>query len=94
MVKPKVELDSAGIAEILNSPEVRAAVHGLAEQVAANVRAVVDAKDGVVVDDYTTDRAASSVTIRDASGKLWEVRDGVLTRAASSVGLELGRRRV
>ena len=92
MARSDIRLDSAGILAVLNSSEVAAAVHGLAEQVAGSVRAQVDAENGVVVDDYSTDRAASSVTIRDARGKLWEVRNGVLTRAAAAVGLEVTRR--
>ena len=85
-----LKLDSDGIDAILHSSGVAHAVHGLAEQIAANVD--VPASDGVVVDDYVTDRAASSVTIRDARGRLWQVRDGVLTRAASAVGLEVTER--
>lgn len=81
--------DSKGMGEVLKSPEVAKAVHDLAEAIAADVSSQVQAEDGVVVDDYTTDRAASSVTIRDAAGKLWEVRDGVLTRAAARQGLEV-----
>lgn len=82
--------DSAGIAEVLKSPEVAAAVRELAETIAGEVRAQVDAE--VVVDAYETDRAAASVTIRDSRGRLWEVRDGVLTRAAKNAGLEVTRK--
>lgn len=88
----EVELDSAGIAQVLKSSVVAAAVHELAEQVAGGVRTQVEAEDGVVVDSYTTDRAAASVTIRDARGRLWAVRDGVLFRAAAAVGLEVKER--
>jgi hypothetical protein len=84
-----VKLDSKGIAQILKSGEVAAAVHEMAESIAAAVRQSEPDAEEVVVDDYQTDRAASSVTIRDARGRLWQVRDGILTRAASSVGLEV-----
>jgi hypothetical protein len=84
----KLELDHDAIAATLKSSEVAAAIHGLAEQVAAQVREAKPDAD-VIVDDYTTDRAASSVTIRDARGRLWQVQDGVLTRAAAAVGLEV-----
>lgn len=84
--------DSAGLGEVLRSPEVRSAVHALAEQIAADVRASHPDADEVVVDDYTTDRAASSVTIKDARGQLWQARDGVLTRAATAAGLEVKQR--
>lgn len=92
MARSDIRLDSDGIVEVLNSDEVRDAIHGLAESIADEVRDSVEAENGVVVDDYTTDRAASSVTIRDAQGKLWQVRDGVLTRAAAGVGLEVTER--
>ena len=87
-----LKLDSAGIVEVLNSGPVRSAVNGLAGQVAANTRGMVPAGTDVVVDSYTTDRAAASVTIRDSRGRLWQVRDGVLTRAAASAGLEVSTR--
>lgn len=82
--------DSAGIAAILKSGGVATAVHELAEQIAGDVRAHTDAE--VVVDDYQTDRAASSVTIRDMRGRILEARDGILTRAAAANGLEVRRR--
>jgi hypothetical protein len=87
-----VELDSAGIAQVLKSSEVAAAVHELAEQVAGTVRNQAPDAEEVVVDDYTTDRAASSVTIKDARGRLWQARDGILTRAAAAQGLEVKER--
>lgn len=87
-----VELDSKGIAQVLKSAGVAAAVQDLAEQVATQVRNAVPEAEEVVVDSYTTDRAAASVTIKDARGRLWAVRDGVLFRAAASVGLEVTER--
>lgn len=86
----KIKLDSKGIAQLLKSAEVAAAVRDIAEQVAGSVRSTVDAD--VVVDSYQTDRAAASVTIRDARGRTWQVRDGVLTRAAAANGLEVTER--
>lgn len=85
-------LDSPGIASVLKSDGVRAAVHALADRIASTVRQQKSGAD-VVVDDYTTDRAASSVTIRDSRGRIWQVRDGVLTRAAAGAGLEVTERR-
>ena len=84
-----LKLDHAGIAELLNSDEVARLVKGVADQVATQVRGAVDARDGVVVDTYTTDRAAASVTIRDPRARLWQARDGVLTSAVASAGLEV-----
>lgn len=83
----QVRLDHAGIAEILKSSAMRDLVRDAAEQIAGDVH--VDANDGVVVDEYTTDRAAASVTIRDPRAALWQARDGTLTRAAAAVGLEV-----
>jgi hypothetical protein len=82
-----VRLDHDGIRDILKSQPVADAVHELASKIASAVAGETGAD--VVVDDYTTDRAASSVTIRDAAGKLWQVRDGVLTKAAAAEGLEV-----
>ncbi len=80
--------DSRGLQQILNSPQVAAAVHNLAQTVANNIDPSLD----VVVDDYTTDRAASSVTVREADAKLRQIRDGLLTRAAAAAGLEVRER--
>ena len=84
-----LKLDHAGIAELLNSDEVAGLVKGVADRVASQVRGAVDARDGVVVDQYRTDRAAASVTIRDPRARLWQVRDGVLTSAVAAQGLEV-----
>lgn len=92
MPKPSIELDHSGLKAVLQGPEVAAAVHAIATEIANEVAARLPADADVVVDDYTTDRAASSVTIRDARGRLWQVRDGVLTRAAAGAGLEVTER--
>lgn len=83
-----VRLDHAGIAELLKSGPFRDAVHDVASTVADSVRQSHPDAD-VVVDDYTTDRAASSVTIRDPRAAAWQAQDGVLTRAAAAAGLEV-----
>lgn len=92
MANTKIKLDHAGWAQVLKSQEVAGAVGGFADKVASTVRESVPAGTDVVVDRYTTDRAAASVTIRDAMGKLWQVRDGVLTRAAAANGAEVKAR--
>lgn len=84
--------DSAGIREVLMSDAVGRVISALAAQVAQRTRASLPAEVDVVADDYRTDRAASSVTIRDGRGRLWQVRDGILTRAAAEVGLEVKAR--
>lgn len=92
----EIRLDRKGLASVLKSAGVRSAVHKVAESVASEVRsqkASSDPEPDVVVDDYTTDRAASSVTIRDARGRVWQARDGVLTRAAGRKGLQVTARK-
>lgn len=83
--------DERGIAEILRT-QFKDETHELAERIASIVRATKPDAQEVVVDDYQTDRAASSVTIKDVRGRIWQVRDGVLTRAAAAVGLEVTER--
>lgn len=80
--------DRSGIRAHLKSHAVQAEMHQLAEKIASNVRGQHPDLD-VVVDDYTTDRAASSVTIRDIRGKIYQARDGLLTKAAAAAGLEV-----
>lgn len=84
-------LDHGGVAEILKSADVKEVVHAAAEEIAAAARAQHPGAD-VVVDDYVTDRAASSVTVREFEAMTWQVRDGLLTRAAASAGLEVTER--
>ena len=84
-----LRLDSPGIAALLKSGPFAAAVHQITEGIASDVRASVPEDVEVVVDDYTTDRAASSVTIKDARGMLWQARDGILTRSAGGAGVEV-----
>lgn len=94
MARARFKRDSKGIEQILKSAKVAKVIHTEAEQVRSATVAGLgfDARDGVVVDDYTTDRAASSVTIRDPRALTAQATTGVLTRSATSVGLEIGRR--
>ena len=88
MADVQVKLDSAGISQVLHSAGVARAVHTKAEEIAGAVRSARPDAD-VVVDDYETDRAASSVTVRDVRARGWQNRDGLLTRAAAAAGLEV-----
>ncbi|MFJ8583621.1 hypothetical protein ACIRD2_03035 [Streptomyces sp. NPDC093595] len=81
-------LDAAGVREILRGDEVRALIDGKAEEVAANVRAAKP-EAPVEVRKYTTDRGAASVAVTDVQAMAWQARDGLLTRAAGSAGLEV-----
>ncbi|MFE9935850.1 hypothetical protein [Streptomyces hirsutus] len=82
-------LDTAGIREFLKSQELRGAVDTLAGQIADQVRTQVPADVTVSVNSYTTDRGAASVTVQDVRAMAWQARDGIITRAAGSLGLEI-----
>ncbi|MFE6126807.1 hypothetical protein ACFQ6Q_00820 [Streptomyces sp. NPDC056437] len=82
------QLDTAGVREILRGDEVRQLIDGKADEVAANVRALKP-EAPVEVRKYTTDRGAASVVVADVRGMAWQARDGILTRAAGSAGLEV-----
>jgi hypothetical protein len=87
-VLEKLELDSAGIREVLRSDEVRQMVDGAAEDIRARVRAKLPPGTPVSLRRYTTDRGAASVTIAHARGMGWQARDGVFTRSAAEAGAE------
>lgn len=75
---PPFRPDRAGIREILQT-ELKAEINRLAHAIGDQCG------DDVEVQSYTTDRGAASVTVP----ALLQARDGVLTRAASAVGLEV-----
>lgn len=81
-----LKLDHAGIAAILLSDDIRVAVHEVAVEAAAKASADAnmirnDMQDSVEVADYTTDRAASSITITHPGGLGIEAKHGVLSKA-------------
>lgn len=85
MIRTRYRIDSKGTVEMLRT-NPRPAVTEAARQIAARI-------DGdVAVDEYTTDRAAAAVTLREPTALLRQARDGVLTRAAAAVGLEVRSR--
>lgn len=79
----------AGIQELLKSQPVRELVDAKAQEVAANVTALVPSGTEVKVEPYTTDRAAAAVLIKDVRAMAWQAKRGTLTRAASAAGLEV-----
>jgi hypothetical protein len=89
MADVEFRLDRSGIRELLRSDPVRELVDAKAGEIAAAVRTQIPGDVEVRVDSYTTDRAAASVIIADVRGMAWQARDGVLTRAAGSIGLEV-----
>lgn len=100
MARNRVRLNSKGIAAILKSPPIHAAVQAAAEQVAANVKAQgikVGDRDGgprerelpVEVTSTTTDRAKARVTLAHAAGAAVQAKHGALTKAAREAGLDV-----
>jgi hypothetical protein len=90
-----IDADRDGRQAVLNSGDLQSAVTDLAKRIADEVRSARPDAD-VVVDEYQTTesgqmttRVAASVTVRDVRAKVWQARDGLLTRAASTQGLEV-----
>lgn len=94
MAKAKVKLDTAGMAAVLNSPEVEAMVMEAARAVAAAARYPKPSTGEVrvEVERYTarggrlaSPRPAAAVVAKHPSAIGMEAKHGVLVRAASSV---------
>lgn len=95
----KFTRNSEGFAEIIKSAGVRAAVEAAANAVAGNVsgqglvassKAYESGPEIVgVVEMSTTDRPNAHVTIKHPAGLAMQAKHGVLTKAASSAGLEV-----
>ncbi|MFE3326895.1 hypothetical protein [Streptomyces sp. NPDC059176] len=85
----RFQLDTAGVRELLRGQDVRTLIDGKADEVSANVKALLPSGVSVEVRKYTTDRGAATVVIADVRGMAWQARDGVLTRAAGFAGLEV-----
>jgi hypothetical protein len=83
----RLKLDFDGIREIANSEEMAAMVHEAGERIAHAAKK--DTQSPVVVNDYTTDRKACAVTIADDDGLAMQARDGILTKAAGSIGVDV-----
>lgn len=85
--------DHREIARYLQTdPELRQVIHDAAVEVARNIDRTDLEPGEVVVDDYATDRVASSVTVRHPGAQFWQARDGLLTKAAARAGLEVKAR--
>lgn len=92
MARAIVKIDHAAIGEIATGGEIRALVAAAAEQIADHVRSEVNPDVPVVVDHYTTDRAAAAVVITDLRGAGLQAKYGVLTRGAATIGVEVTER--
>lgn len=82
-------LDRRGVSQLLRDQlgdVATAAAHDLADQVRS---AYPELAETVDVEEYTTDRGAASVMVQDPSARELQVREGLLTKAAAKVGLEL-----
>lgn len=87
-----VKIRRAGVVEVLKSAPVRKEITDLAEGIASNVRGdepILRHQSEIKVENYTTDRAASAVLIKDPVGMGIQAKYGTLTRAASSAGLQV-----
>lgn len=82
-------LDYAGVREILKGDDFRREVDRVAEGIAAYARVHLPPDAPVEVRRYTTDRGAATVAIADPRAMGWQARDGVLTRGAASMGVEV-----
>jgi hypothetical protein len=78
----KVRINRKGVAELLKSDGYAAATTAAAREIAGKIG------DEAEVGEYTTDRKAASVTIP----MHLEATQGLLARAAASVGLEVKSR--
>lgn len=87
MAQVTVTLDHRGLAAVLKSAEMRDLVDPVAHRLAAKVAATSGME--VVVDSYVTDRAAAAVVVLDRGAASAQAKHGILTRAATSEGLEV-----
>lgn len=88
-----VKLNHRGMAELLKSDEVRAALTQRAERVLAKAKA--DPHDdtgayerGLHIEQHTTDRAVVRVVSGDWKGHILEAKYGILSRALDAAGGE------
>lgn len=90
----RVTLDHAGMAELLRSPGVLAAVVEQAEAVKGVAEAAPEiVRHGMPVQTSSgqTDRAIAGVTIAHAGGLGVQAKYGTLSKAVSAVGLSARR---
>lgn len=87
----KIKLNSAGMAALLKSAEVRAMLTTRAERVLAAAQAdphddTGAYEDGLHLEQDTTDRAVVRVVSGDWKGHIMEANFGVLSRALDAAG--------
>jgi hypothetical protein len=79
VARGSVRLNRGGVSKVLKSPEFAVKMNTLAQAIADDIG------EDAEVSEYTTDRRAASVSVPAHR----QARDGALTRAAASVGLEV-----
>lgn len=98
MAPSKVRIDSAGLAEVLASAEVTAAIEALGTAVAAAVGTPTASGKAIPVEKRSRTaqggrlrgvRPAVDITLAHVAGMGVEAKRAPLTRAAASVGLEV-----
>ena len=89
---PGFKLDRRGVSQLLKGDLGRAATDA-ANKVADQIRAdYPDMAADVDVEAYTTDRGAASVMVKNSGARELQVREGLMTKAAAKVGLEVKAR--
>ncbi len=88
----QVDLDSAGMAELLNSAGVRAHLADLADVALASAVGLAPVetgayRDGLGRESATTDRAVERVVASAGHSLVVEARTGTLARALAATGL-------
>ena len=78
------KLNHRGAEEVLKKL-ARHEINALARKIADKAVEAAESDDAVTVDTYTTDRAVASVSVPAAL----QAKDGVLTRAAAELGLDV-----
>lgn len=85
----KVRIDRRGLGRVLKD-DLGAAAAKKAHEIADDIRtSYPDLADDVDVEEYVTDRGAASILVANSQARELQVRDGLLTRAAAAVGLEV-----
>ena len=87
----QIKLNHSGMAALLKSGEVRAALRGPAEAVLAAAQAdshddTYDYENSLHIEDATTDRAVVRVVASDYKAWILEAEYGILARALDAAG--------
>lgn len=85
-------LDRAGVGAILKGGEVRSMVGRATAATAGHARGLAGPGVEIVTRQGTTDRAVGQVIIADPKGLGLQATDGVLTKAAAAIGVEVKSR--